>query len=286
MVKFLDKLSDLAKAALGQKSGASYDARVVAESQKRYESLLRDVERIFPASGTAPPSASKAAVDDSEFEDIPAELRALDDEMTAGDLEFDEFRRRHGPARVADLRREALTPDRPKRPKAATVPRSPLFRAVGARVSFWVSGVDGGHACLPRGRACHAIDSTDADARVAAVVDNIRVAMRGAATARRPVPRRKIKERPWAPGAKRAAACATPLQAFRRPQAAAANHPSDYAKPRPRRSLPKRPSSEPPKPPPKPPTCSIRAEIRRAPERASGFVRRWPGTSRVVDSVG
>ena len=48
MVKFLDKLSDLAKAALGQKSGASYDARVVAESQKRYESLLRDVERIFP----------------------------------------------------------------------------------------------------------------------------------------------------------------------------------------------------------------------------------------------
>ncbi|EGB02099.1 hypothetical protein AURANDRAFT_69198, partial [Aureococcus anophagefferens] len=106
MVKFLDKLSDLAKAALGQKSGASYDARVVAESQKRYESLLRDVERIFPGVSTIvlatiggdvlarhprPPSASKAAVDDSEFEDIPAELRALDDEMTAGDLEFDEF---------------------------------------------------------------------------------------------------------------------------------------------------------------------------------------------------
>ncbi|KAH8051315.1 hypothetical protein JL720_15184 [Aureococcus anophagefferens] len=271
MVKFLDKLSDLAKAALGQKSGASYDARVVAESQKRYESLLRDVERIFPGVSTivlatiggdvlaapAPPSASKAAVDDSEFEDIPAELRALDDEMTAGDLEFDEFLVGVTAAyRVSRIYvAEALTPDRPKRPKAATVPRSPLFRAVGARVSFWVYGVDDGHVlAFHADAACHAIDSTDADARVAAVVDNIRVAMRGAATARRPVPRRKIKERPWTPGAR----APRPRLRPRVPDVAKPpprNHPSDYAKPPAPAEPPKRPSSEPPKPPPsKPPT--------------------------------
>lgn len=280
MVKFLDKLSDLAKAALGQKSGASYDARVVAESQKRYESLLRDVERIFPGVSTIvlatiggdvlarhprPPSASKAAVDDSEFEDIPAELRALDDEMTAGDLEFDEFLVGVTAAyRVSRIYvAEALTPDRPKRPKAATVPRSPLFRAVGARVSFWVYGVDDGHVlAFHADAACHAIDSTDADARVAAVVDNIRVAMRGAATARRPVPRRKIKERPWTPGAKRAAAWGRDSSAYESAFPTSSkppprNHPSDYAaaKPPAPAEPPKRPSSEPPKPPPsKPPT--------------------------------
>ena len=202
----MDKLSEMARSAMNMRS-ESMDARIAAESQKRYEVYLRDVESVFPSASTVilcskygdvlarhprPPSVSRPPVDDSQFEDIPAEVRALDDAMTAGDMEFQELL--VGLTVAARVSRtyvtEALTPDRPTI-TSPTVPTVPLFRTVGANVAFWIYAVDADHLlAFHTDAAAYAIDSTETDKLVAAVTDNIRTALKGAAMAPRPVPRR------------------------------------------------------------------------------------------------
>jgi len=186
-----------------------------SESQRRYEDLLADVVAAFPAASTVLlatrwgevlaryPRESETArpdepFDDSPFEDIPLALRREDDEMTAGDMEFQELVT--GLAICVRLSRryvlDALTPGRDPNPStlegpgispAAHVPASPLFQTVGERYALFVYGVDASHVVAWLGDAAdYAIDAADNDAAARPVVANLRVALAGAAQARLP----------------------------------------------------------------------------------------------------
>mmetsp|Transcript_29140 Transcript_29140/g.87114 ORF Transcript_29140/g.87114 Transcript_29140/m.87114 type:complete len:267 (+) Transcript_29140:396-1196(+) len=186
----------------------------ITPAQRRYEPFLHALARAFPGVFCCLVATRQGEVlarlpletqhpknpdfDETEFDDIPVALRKLDDEMTAGDMEFQELVL--GIAICHRLSRryvaEAICRE-PRRPAAARPPRSPLFQTVGDRCGCWVYGVDAGHMLAFHAEAAsYAMDTTAADDRVAPVVEGLREALAGADPARH-------YPQPWVPAALR-----------------------------------------------------------------------------------
>ena len=138
-------------------------------SQLHYEAPLRSVATVFPSVYVAVlatrfgepiarlPRETQHPVnpdfDDREFEDIPKELRDLDDKMTGGEMEYRELMVGVAMAVRVSRRFVATALDRPLllklREQAPPQIRAPLFQCVGATQGVWVYGVDGDHiVCL------------------------------------------------------------------------------------------------------------------------------------------
>lgn len=189
-------------------------------TQLRYEELIADVTTVFPSATTVilstrwgdvlarHPRVSlterSTPIDDGSFRDIPKAMRDEDDAMTAGDMEFQELRT--GIAIAVRMTRryvlDALTPDRdpahvavegPGISPATNVPSSPLFSTVGFQFALFCYGVDAEHIlAFNCDAADYSVDTTENDDRLRPVLENVRLALAGAAQAPMPVrpPRR------------------------------------------------------------------------------------------------
>ena len=170
-------------------------------SQLHFEAPLRTVATVFPSVYVAVlatrfgepiarlPRETQHPVnpdfDDREFEDIPKELRDLDDKMTGGEMEYRELMVGVAMAVRVSRRFVATALDRPLllklREQAPPQIRAPLFQCVGATQGVWVYGVDGDHiVALMADGGHYAMDSRDRDARFAEVVETLRRAIKTA----------------------------------------------------------------------------------------------------------
>ena len=170
-------------------------------SQLHFEAPLRSVATVFPSVYVAVlatrfgepiarlPRETQHPVnpdfDDREFEDIPKELRDLDDKMTGGEMEYRELMVGVAMAVRVSRRFVATALDRPLllklREQAPPQIRAPLFQCVGATQGVWVYGVDGDHiVALMADGGHYAMDSRDRDARFAEVVETLRRAIKTA----------------------------------------------------------------------------------------------------------
>ena len=170
-------------------------------SQLHYEAPLRTVATVFPSVYVAVlatrfgepiarlPRETQHPVnpdfDDREFEDIPKELRDLDDKMTGGEMEYRELMVGVAMAVRVSRRFVATALDRPLllklREQAPPQIRAPLFQCVGATQGVWVYGVDRDHiVALMADGGHYAMDSRDRDARFAEVVETLRRAIKTA----------------------------------------------------------------------------------------------------------
>ena len=155
-------------------------------SQLHFEAPLRSVATVFPSVYVAVlatrfgepiarlPRETQHPVnpdfDDREFEDIPKELRDLDDKMTGGEMEYRELMVGVAMAVRVSRRFVATALDRPLllklREQAPPQIRAPLFQCVGATQGVWVYGVDRDHiVALMADGGHYAMDSRDRDAR-------------------------------------------------------------------------------------------------------------------------